>query len=106
VQIWLWKLAYPVIVREAAASLKERQLEPERPTAAPLTNSRRADLAGALLMLPIEERTTLVLTFHMRCSREEIANITQSSADVVSRRMQQALRVLRAKGWPWSAQPN
>jgi RNA polymerase sigma-70 factor (ECF subfamily) len=94
VQTWLWKLAYPVIVREAAAPAKQLYLDRDRSRRAPSTSSRRADVCRALLMLPIEERTTLVLAFHMRCSCDEIATITQSSADIVSDRLQRALLAL------------
>jgi RNA polymerase sigma-70 factor (ECF subfamily) len=103
VQTWLWKLAYPVIIREAAAPAKQLYLERDRSRRAPSRSSRRADVARALLMLPIEERATLVLVFHMRCSCDEIAAITQSSADIVSSRLQRALLVLR--GVPSYATP-
>jgi RNA polymerase sigma factor (sigma-70 family) len=95
VRTWLWKLAYPVITREAAAPAKQPELERVHSRGVPPRSSRRADVARALLMLPIEERTTLVLVFHMRCSCDEIATITQSSADIVSGRLRRALLVLR-----------
>jgi RNA polymerase sigma-70 factor (ECF subfamily) len=92
---WLWKLAYPVIIREAAAAAAQPHLERDRSRRASSRSARRDDVSRALLMLPIEERTTLVLAFHMRCSCDEIATITQSSADIVSDRLQRALLALR-----------
>jgi RNA polymerase sigma-70 factor (ECF subfamily) len=100
VSTWIISIAYRTLTKSLRSQKNHIDAqgwgEHTEPTADPTTNAEIQDwLRRGLSQLPVEQRLTLELAFHMGHSLHEIASITDCSVGTVKARMFHARAKLR-----------